>query len=391
MKKNKLQYFKYILIAVLFLLAVGLTFLVKEDGGIRYGENPEKMNWENEGPYIFFEDSIMSVNYIKGNQEDGFNVQREEHALTDKLKLTSYFNLDNSAFSFNVDPENIKSPKTSYTDGNKIFAVADIESGFKAFRDLLKNNEVIDEKLNWSFGNGHLVLVGDFIDKGFSATQILWFIYKLEQEAIAQGGVVHFIIGNHELKNFQGNFDSASPKYLNVASILGKQQQELYNKKSFIGKWMASKNAVELINGHLFAHGGIHPDVAKSKMDLDEINKYIRKRYYEVYSPKKGKSKKQIFVSTKEGPVWYRGYFKDKKLTQKEVEKGLKKFKAVDVIVGHTVQSKVNRSFEGKVIGINVVHPKDYHKNWPKRKSEALLIQGIEYYRVLHNGKRVKI
>ena len=78
--------------------------------------------------------------------------------------------------------------------------------------------------LNWTFGNGHLVLVGDFVDRGFSTTQVLWFIYKLEQEAEKQGGYVHYILGNHELKNMQGNYESASLKYFHVAAILEKQQ-----------------------------------------------------------------------------------------------------------------------------------------------------------------------
>ena len=57
----------------------------------------------------------------------------------------------------------------------------------------------------------------------------------------------------------QGNFDSAAEKYLAVSRILEKTQTELYAKKSFLGKWVSSKNAIEMINGNLFAHGGSHP------------------------------------------------------------------------------------------------------------------------------------
>ena len=57
------------------------------------------------------------------------------------------------------------------------------------------------------------------------------------------------------LKNMQGNYESASLKYFHVAEILEKQQNELYDSNSFIGKWMASKNTLELINGNLFVHG----------------------------------------------------------------------------------------------------------------------------------------
>mgnify|MGYP000951887711 CR=1 FL=1 len=87
---------------------------------------------------------------------------------------------------------------------------------------------MIDQNLNWTFGKGHLVLVGDFVDRGVFVTQVLWLIYKLEQDAENQGGQVHFVIGNHELKAMQGNTMSASPKYFRIETILGKNQVEFF-------------------------------------------------------------------------------------------------------------------------------------------------------------------
>ena len=153
---------------------------------------------------------------------------------------------------------------------------------------------------------------------------------------------------------------------------------------------MSSKNALELINGNLFAHGGIHPDVADSKLSLDEINQVIQSNYYKPSYPKKEKNIEQLLTSTKTGICWYRGYFKED-LTQEQVERGLNKFNAKSIVVGHTLQSKVNRQYNGKVIGIDVKHPKDYHKNWPFEESEGLLIEGNKYYRVFANGDKKEI
>jgi hypothetical protein len=86
-------------------------------------------------------------------------------------------------------------------------------------------------------------------------------------------------------------------------------------------------------------------------------------------------------------PYWYRGYFRDD-LTQDDVNKGLRKFHAQKVIVGHTIQSEVNWSFEEKVIGIDVKHPKDYYQYFPQRKSQGLLIEGANYYRVFDDGSK---
>lgn len=98
----------------------------------------------------------------------------------------------------------------------------------------------------------------------------------------------------------------------------------------------------------------------------------------------------QLLISSHKGIAWYRGYFKDD-LTAKEVEQGLNKFNAKSIVVGHTLQSKVNKVYNGKVIGIDVKHPKDYSKSLPNQKSEGLLIENNQYFRVLHNGEKMEM
>lgn len=390
MKKRIFRYLKHIILTVLILGVAGVLFGLYHGAGLHYGDNPMRMNWDKEGPYVFYKnDSILNVNYIKGNQKDGFFTEHKEYIIGSNIPAICYFPLDSTSFEFSINTD-FKTPKNTYNDTNVILAISDIESGYKTFRDFLISSNVIDKNLNWTFGTGHLVLVGDFVDRGFSTTQVLWFIYKLEQDAAQHGGFVHFILGNHELKNMQGNYEYASPKYFHVAAILEKRQNELYDSNSLIGKWMASKNTLELINGILFTHGGIHPDIVEYNLNLDEINRIIRNTYYKPYYPKKGTSKEQLLTSTNTGITWYRGYFKDD-LTQEEVERGLNEFNAKSIVVGHTLQSKVNRQFNGKVIGIDVKHSNDYHKNWPNKNSEGLLIEGNKYFRVFANGEKKEI
>jgi len=390
MKKRIFRYMKHVVLTFLALGILAVLLGLQIGASLNYGNNPLMMNLDKEGPYVFYKnDSVLNVNYIKGNKNKGFHLEQKNYLIDSPFTATCYFPLDSTSFGFEIKAD-FKTPNTFYNDKNPILAISDIESGYKTFRNFLINNKVIDEYLNWTFGNGHLVLVGDFVDRGFSTTQVLWFIYKLEQEAKKHGGYVHYILGNHELKNMQGKYDAASHKYSGVSAILGKQQNELYNPNSFIGKWMASKNTLELINGNLFAHGGLHPDLADSKISLDEINKIIRSNYYKLYYPKTKKTDEQLLISTRTGICWYRGYFKDD-LTQEQIENGLNKFDAKSIIVGHTLQSKVNRQYNGKVIGIDVKHPKDYRESWPNKKSEGLLIQGDKYYKVYHNGEKEEI
>ncbi len=390
MRRSIFKFLKRILIAILIAAPVVILIGYTMGARVHYGDNPLALNWNNEGPYIFFSnDSVLNINYIKSNVEDGYYLEQKDYPIDSIITAYCYYPIDSTSFDFPITTH-FETSKSIYNDGNKILAISDIESNYKTFRDFLINSKVIDENLNWTFGNGHLVLVGDFIDRGYFTTQVLWFIYKLEHEAEKHGGYVHYIIGNHELKMMHGNYGSTDPKYNDVASILGKQQIELYNSSSLIGKWLASKNALELINGKLFVHGGIHPDLGNSKLSITEINRIIRLNYYRPFNPENSNIQEELLISNDTGPCWYRGYFKDG-LQQEQIDFGLNKFNANSVIVGHTIQSKVNRQYNEKVIGIDVQHPNDDHRLWPKGKSEALLIEGDIYYRVFDNGTKERI
>ncbi|CAM1343021.1 metallophosphoesterase [Tenacibaculum amylolyticum] len=387
MKKRIITYVKNITGTLFILLVTGLCMLLFMNGTLGYETNPLRWNLHNEGPYVFYEnDSTVSVNYIQGNKKEGFSVAKKEYPINNSVEVNSHFVLDNTEFTIPLD-FSFETPKAMYSDGNKIIAISDIESNYKTFRDFLLTHKVIDTNLEWIFGEGHLVLVGDFVDRGDSTTQLLWFIYSLEQQAKKQGGKVHFILGNHELKNLQGNFKSTTQKYRAVANILEKQLFDLYSENSFLGKWLTSKNTIEVINGYVFVHGGLHPSIAKTPYTLEEINEQVKTSYRKGYYPKK---EKQLLTSTKTGIAWYRGYFKEN-LSEEEVTAPIKQFKAKAVVVGHTIQNKVKELFNGKVIAIDVKHPEDYQKSWPAKKSEGLLIENNTCYRILSDGERVML
>lgn len=379
------------ILGTIVIIGLGVVItIISMNGTFNYGHNSIGLDLNQEGPHVFFEsDSILSVNYIKGNKDEGFVVEKEEHHIENSEIVSCYFPLDETSFQFSLN-SSFEIPRSTYNDKEEILAISDIESGYKTFRDFLINNEVVDKKLNWIFGKKHLVIVGDFMDRGKSTTQVLWFIYKLEQEARKSGGKVHVIIGNHELYNLQGKYKSASYKYSGVSAILGKQHHNLYDNKSFIGKWLISKNTIERINGNLFTHGGLHPDIANYNITLEEINQINRDNYRKPYFPTPKKSVDQLILSKKNGVCWYRGYF-DKSLTQEQVEKGIEKFNAKAIIVGHTPQWTVKTLYNRKVFAIDVKHPKDYINNWPNKKSEGLLIKGDQYTRLLMNKKTFKL
>jgi hypothetical protein len=390
MKKRILRYFKHLLLTIVTLLVVAIIFGLSIGASATFGENPMMMNMDKDGPYVFFKnDSTLSVNYLKGRKRDGFSVDSFEQPLTSKRLITCYHPLDSTHFSFTMN-DRIQQPPISYEDNQPVLAISDIEGNYLTFRDFLIKNGVINEQLSWTFGKGHLVLVGDFVDRGYFVTQVLWFIYKLEQDAAEAGGRVHFIIGNHELKTMEGNYMSAAIKYFFAAALLGKQQYELYTEESVIGRWLASKNAMEKINGNLFVHGGIHPDIAQSRRSIDNINQIIRESYGQTYYPKPDSTFEQLVRSTETGPCWYRGYFKDD-LTEEQIDDQLEAFDVNTIVVGHTLNWKVKSLYNEKVIGIDVKHPQDHRKSWPNNGSQGLLIENGQYFRLSDSGERTEL
>jgi hypothetical protein len=347
----------------------------------------DKLAYQLDGEvHVFYQDNQTIALRIKGDNDSGFVVEQQVLSATAGNKLQVQFPADNSSFTLEIT-EDIQTPKTIYNDGEPIVALSDIESGFTAFRQFLVSQGIADKQLNWTFGKGHLVLVGDFVDRGASTTQVLWGIYKLEQSARQSGGQVHFVLGNHEIKNLQGNFQSANEKYFYIAGILGKQQFQLFDDNALLGRWLAAKNVLEIINGVAFTHGGLHPEIAKYRLSAENINQIVRGGYRRLYYTPVAVTKESFLQSSTTGPAWYRGYFKDD-LSQTEVEQGLNAVNAKAVVVGHTLQGEVKTLYNHKVFAIDVRHPKDYLTSFPLRSSEGLLIKDGQYFRLSEDGSR---
>ena len=392
MNKQVFKYLKYFFLSSFALIAILLIFARTSNQAVKYGfDKTIPFQLEGEGPFIALGgDSMAKIQYIHGNQKEGFELQTQSVKLDTLLKLPIYYPLDNTDFLVSVDFK-FQNEITTYPAANKIFAVSDLEGNYKTFRDLLLANRVIDEALNWSFGDGRLILLGDFVDKGFFVTQTLWFIYKLEKEANKAGGKVHYILGNHEINNLQGYHRSTAQKYWYITNVLGLKRHEFYGIDSYLGRWLATKNVAEKIGPYVFVHGGLHPDFAEHNLTLEQINEQVKAHFDIPYYNKKSSDPiYNLLYSTKSAPSWYRGYF-NKRIAQEKINNLLKKFEATQIIVGHTTLPRVSGHYEGKIIGIDVKSPQDHLKYFPYRRTEALLLEDGTWYRVNDKGLKKAI
>ncbi len=279
-----------------------------------------------------------------------------------------------------------KVPPSKYKQPKKLLAISDIEGEFKSFVTSLIGNGVIDDNYNWIYGKGHLVLNGDFFDRGEDVTACLWLIYKLEAEAAEAGGMIHFIIGNHEEMNLRGDVRYVRAKYKLVAKKFGVKYRFLYGTNTELGRWLRSKNVIERIGRTLFVHGGLSEDVASMQIPMKRIND-IARQYFgrDRFDTKHGSSTADL-VFGKEGPMWYRGYF-NPNYEIATLDRILQLYGADQIVVGHTVVNDISTLLEGRVYAIDVKHEVQV----PTGGNTALFIENNKFYKVNAAGKRSSI
>ncbi len=329
-----------------------------------------------DGPYVV-SDKIYNVN--SENKLIATNISKDDSI---QVRVN---NKDSDKFYFKIRNE-YSIEKSEYKMPEKLIAISDIEGNFDGFSGFLKKNGIIDSNFNWIFKNGHLVLVGDFVDRGNSVTQVLWLIYKLEKQAKKNGGKVHFILGNHEIMNFQGNGGYNQEKYIKVAQEISKKEewekaiQLMFSDNTELGNWLRTKNVIKKIGDYIFVHAGLHPELLDYKVDLDKINRITRKNWdKDLYrNPKDDETAN--FLIGRISPIWYRGLVTDSKYYDKinevDLNKVLEYYNAKKIIVGHTVVRNISTGFNGKVIRVDLKHGIEKNSGFTK----GLLIEnGIEY------------
>jgi hypothetical protein len=197
------------------------------------------------------------------------------------------------------------------------------------------------------------------------------------------------------------------------------EQREAFGPKGKYGEWLRGHNAVAEIEGVIFLHGGIHPDLVKTKLDAinnrvrDEIKTFDALKQYlqndklilpfftlqeinnalqaeviaELKSHSPGnderKAKIQEFLKQGEwlsvrvdGPLWFRGYDKwSEEEGKAQASKILEAYKAKEIVVGHTVQSggRIRPRFGDRVFLIDTGMLSSYY---PGGRASALQVCG---------------
>lgn len=334
-----------------------------------------------DGPFVLYKKNKAYIKYIL-DSNNVIWVQTDTATLDNKKNIALHVSTEFPGHTFPVSlKDQFQNEKSEFDPADKIFALSDIEGDFSSFRRLLQAGGVIDSNFNWTFGNGHLVLVGDFVDRGSQVTEVLWLIYSLEEKAKAAGGYVHYILGNHEILNLSSDLRYVNPKYFHDAKLMHINYEKLFDKNSEIGRWLRTKNVMEKIGNLVFVHGGISAELQNLGLSISRINQLAR-TYYEMGNELSMDETVNTIMSSKVGPFWYRGYYKNNySVTPEQLDNIISKFSVSHIITGHTIAADtISAWYGGKVIDLDV------HDN--RAIPEALLIEGNKFYRVGPSGQK---
>lgn len=127
-------------------------------------------------------------------------------------------------------------------------------------RSLLRRIGVIDEGAAWCGGDATVIFVGDFVDRGPAGLAVLDDVIRLEREAVAAGGLVLGVLGNHDAMFLSVRALGAEPmpglgqSFLELWVMNGGEPSELRGAHGDHVAFLRSLPAVVLLGDDLIIH-----------------------------------------------------------------------------------------------------------------------------------------
>lgn len=344
-------------------------------------ENAPYQHPHHEGPYLRWLDSNkLQFTYLEEDSASA-KVMEVEVGEEETLWIPGQLQDSHELYPIHRNPR----PPAAVQDGiDKILVLGDMHGMYeKLFRYLL-NNKVIDRQGHWSWESGQLVISGDIFDRGNQVTETLWFLYRLEQEAAAAGGAVHYLLGNHELMVMENDLRYVHGKYLQLFRSARQSYAAQFDQETVFGQWLRSRNTVICLNDILLSHAGISPAVAAGRLGLEQINKGMRK-----YLQQNHEDSITRLLRGQEGPLWYRAYIMSGwggvGPGQEELEAVLQQYGASHMVVAHTTVDSVQARYQRKLFAV------DLDVNDWQQPLEGLLCKRGKFFRLKEDATTVEL
>jgi len=264
----------------------------------------------------------------------------------------------------------------------RLLLLSDMEGEFDKFVALLQTQGVLDAALHWRYGTGHVVLAGDFVDRGENVLPLLWLIYRLEDEAARAGGRVHYVLGNHELRNLYGSFKDVPRRiFASRDAFFGGDNRRVFGADTVLGQWLRAHHVIEQIGDILVTHGGISGEFLAADLGVDEANA-IARRELDVRGDRLSERAQPMIGPN--GVAWYRGMARPEEAAETDptahLDAVLGRYGVSRIAIGHTLVPHAGIERGGKLLRLNVLHA--------EQLPEALLMEGGRVLRVDAAGGR---
>ena len=301
----------------------------------------------SDGPYLFYQDKQVLAKWMERNQLKEQTILFGQ-AINLKTELSPDFSVDFE----DLENRPVPQEQVHFQTEGKIAALSDVHGQYDVTVKLLRENGIINQQNNWIFGNGHLVIVGDVMDRGEQVTEIFWLLHRLEKQAPRSGGRVHLLLGNHELMVLSGDYRYVHKKYRYSMAILKQPLSDIYSANSYLGAWLRSKPIAITINDMAFVHGGFSEFLLEKANNVNEINK-LGKKLFSSSQDEIDKDSLLTLMNTMNGPLWYRGYFDKEEVTKRDIDRLLKQLGKRHIIVGHTSHEAITPLYNNKIFGVD--------------------------------------
>lgn len=372
-------------------------------------------------------------------------------------------------------------PRPATADG-RIVAIGDIHGAHDALLAILQEADLVDDEGHWVGGETTLVQTGDFTDRGPQERRVMDLLMRLQQEAADAGARMEVLLANHEAFNLVGYYrdtgaagfetfatpeseerrreawervkefrrrraqeldqpeptfgDTVEQEWLDAHPLGFFERMEAFGPNGRYGEWLRERPAVREIDGMLFVHGGISPQIAS--WDRDRINRRLRDEiqlfdetkqwmvdeglalpffgYTELVEaadaeltriraeyPADGRSpprrvQRRIqrlqallqtpnwFLLHENGPLWFRGLAQWPQERQEEVRAILDEQGVDHIIVAHTTQfdGKIRVRFGGRVFLIDTGMLSEHYEGG---QASALIIEDGRFDALYLDGR----
>ncbi len=333
----------------------------------------------NDGPYVFYINDTLKARMIENNVLREYIISSGNFSEIKKvIHLSCSYNDLLDVYSQKADYSQ------TFSEVDSVFAISDVHGQYVSFINLLIINGIIDKNLNWNFGKGHLVFLGDAFDRGDMVTELLWILFNLEKQAVKAGGMVHVLLGNHENMVLSGDLNYINEKYKKTEELTGTKYTDLYSENSVLGKWLRLQPVMISINDILFVHAGISIDLVKMKLTVKQVNNLYSNKIIGKEIAPGYENIKVTLLSGKNGPLWYRGYFEDSTFSESRSDSILRFYNKKHIIVGHTTFKTIKSLYGNKIIGIDA-------GIGYKQPGEVLIYKNKDFYIGTARGERIKL